>query len=161
MNRFKPLFYLLGSLFLFGCGSSSSNSTGLALHSLDFQCDSSTFSQCSATYQNRSLLVGLISYAQRDCLTLFTQYNYDFKLFPAHGETLTYYSLSHLNGRVETFTDSAGKPVTELKSGVYLVCAFVDFNGNRRLDSGEVYLEENYDIRTNFLRNFTNWALKN
>ncbi len=160
--RNSMMYFTFVGLFVLlpGCGNTSGTPQSLSLNSLDYECDSGTVASCNASAQSRTMRLGLILAPSQSCEQMITNLvgGDSSQTFEYSGSSQSLFNGTVAYGRIENFVDNNGDPATEVDDGNYTACGFIDINQNSLMDSGEPFLDSEYDIRLDLERNLTDWS---
>lgn len=122
-----------------GCGTASTDDASHGLPNAEIACDSTAVVGCSSG-SGLTAFVGLTQDLQGStCQDLLTSVNASTRAaaFDVSGVTTTSQSGTYTVGEVSSWINASHGSVTDVSSGTYSVCAFIDLNGNGSLDANE------------------------
>lgn len=133
----RNLYLLTGLSVLIGCGGGDGSGSATSIPSVQIECSSTQVAGCAAT--GKTAYVGLIESLALTCdgtLHGLTPSQRQ-ALFAVTGSTVSSSSGSLLTATISHWTNSTGGSQDVLNAGSFVVCAFVDSNGNGQLDTNE------------------------
>lgn len=157
MIRLREIFVTLVATILAGCGGSQEKSSEF-IPDLPVECTSGQAADCAGN--QLKLFAGIIdSIAGARCddfLTGMTELQRR-NTFLASGYATSTRSGKILTATVKEWISAAGGSIDVLNPGVYIVCAFIDTNGDGRIDTNEPVAEGKITSgKTGFV--MTDWA---
>ncbi len=137
------LFALSSLLVLVACNEGGSgNQVQNFIPDIDIECSIIQSADCANGNTGKSVFVGLIADLSLNCedYLLNTSSVALQNAFDALGESTVSFTHPSLNGFVTQWVNPQGTSISELtEESTYLLCAFIDINGNGQLDSGEPF----------------------
>lgn len=122
---------------LVGCGGGDGSGSATSIPSVQIECSSAQVAGCAA--HGKTAHVGLIESLALTCDGTLHGLSPAQRqaLFAVTGSSVSSSSGSILTATINQWTNSTGGSQDVLNAGAYVVCAFIDSNGNGQLDTNE------------------------
>ena len=145
--RFSFLLIAVGALFL-NSSCESSKGQPVSIPSFLISCD---ISECNSSVSGQGFVFLMKSNCPDPGELAFEP--------TASGNTVLSCSSSGCSGTVSSWSDPNGSPISEILSGSYQVCSYVDSNGNLAEESGEPEHESREVITDSTPIQLTTWGV--
>lgn len=137
--------FLAATMVLCACSNKGQTPSNVAIGTIMFQCYTGSAQLCESSSSGAMAYVGLTNDTQSTCASLIESAGSNFSsAFLASGSASASWDSSNarLIGYVSDWVNANQQTISELPSGSYRICAYLDVNSNGLLDSGEPYYSE-------------------